>query len=87
MNRTPLKYDPLRVYLAAQSGDPVVLTFAAVEAIIGGSLPPTAQGPSFWRNRTYRNSPAYAWLAMGWRVASVNFGLRQVTFMRREVEP
>jgi hypothetical protein len=82
----PSKYAPLQRYLVAQSGDQLVLTFAAIEAIIGAPLPATAGLRTWWGNAP-NWSHARAWQAAGWRVASVNFGLRQVTFVRREVTP
>ncbi len=45
----PAKYDPLVRYLAAQSGDRVMLTLTEIEAIIGASLSPGARRRSWWQ--------------------------------------
>jgi len=77
------KYRPLTEYLAAQAGDQAVLSFAEIEALIGASLPPTAGGRRWWTGGPDLVQTR-AWLRAGWRVTAVNFGLRRVTFVRRE---
>ncbi len=86
----PLKYEPLRRYLAAQVGETVTLTFAEIEGLIGASLPASAEQRSWWVNRTDGGFPQMrAWQSAGWRVSTVRLRsvARSVTFVRRWVSP
>lgn len=84
----PRKYAPLRDYLAGQPPtiDALTLTFAQIEALIGGPLPVTAQTRQFWVNRRRAwdaSSQARAWHDAGWRVAAVSLAHPgTVTFAR-----
>jgi len=85
----PLKYDPLRAYLAAQAGDTVTLTVAEIETILGTSLPASAWNGVFWANAAHgwdASSQARAWLDAGWRVTGRNFRIAYpaVTFSRAD---
>jgi hypothetical protein len=84
MSPAQAKYYPLQVYLAAQTGGRVTLTFAEIEAIVGAALPPTATLRRFWANATYGSAHARAWQAAGWRVVEFRPEQRRVTFVRRE---
>ncbi|HWE71546.1 MAG TPA: hypothetical protein VG328_00180 [Stellaceae bacterium] len=44
------KYDPLRDYLQNQRFKEIVVTFADIEAILGSSLPKSAERPQWWAN-------------------------------------
>ena len=79
----PGKYRPLAQCLAAQPGDRVILTFAAVEAILGTPLPATAYGYRQWWREPGR-SHTEAWLDAGWRVQAVSLSRHIVTFIRTE---
>ncbi len=62
----PTKYQPLVDYLAAQEGAEVVLTFAAIEAIIGAPLSLSATiMPALWHAMTHPY--VRQWREMGWR--------------------
>jgi hypothetical protein len=85
----PLKYEPLRAYLAAQPGDRVTLTVAEITAIVGTSLPASAWNGAFWANAAHgwdASPQARAWLGIGWRVTARNFRLVEptVTFTRAD---
>lgn len=73
------KYDALRDYLAALDADRVELAFEEVERIV--ALPPTA----YWYKEFWTNTPGHAqadaWMAAGWRVASLE-PRKRVTFVR-----
>ena len=79
----PSKYDALVRYLAAQSGDRVVLTLAEIETIIGAPLPSAAWARGWWVN-SRRASQAWVWRDAGWSVASATVRTREpvVTFAR-----
>lgn len=79
--RGKTKYAPLAGYLAAQppAVQQVTLTFAAIEVLIGGPLPPSAWNTNFWNGgREVRQR----WQAHGWR-GTLNRATRTVTFVRR----
>jgi hypothetical protein len=62
----PSRYQPLLDFLAACEGDEVTLTYRAVAALIGGSLPESAILRTSWW--TSKKSPrVQVWRAMGWR--------------------
>ena len=75
------KYSPLAQHLAAQDGDEVTLSFAAIEALLGASLPPSARKRSWWQ--LSNASHVAAWQQVGWRVKTANLAWRTVTFARR----
>ena len=85
MRGKPLKYEPLRAYLVAQTGDTVTLTLTpeAIETILGAPLPASARIVSWWGN-SRRDGHSRAWLDAGWRVTGHNFRLAKptVTFTR-----
>ncbi len=85
------KYQPLGDYLAAQPGDAVTLTLAAIEAILGAPLPASAATRGFWGNRRSvwgMPARARAWSAAGWRVRKVVLRSDRpaVTFVRARVD-
>lgn len=60
------KYQPLVDYLAAQTDRAVTLSFAEIEAIIGGSLSVSASGMSgVWHE--VKHLHVRRWREMGWR--------------------
>jgi hypothetical protein len=77
-------YQPLGDWLAAQPGDHVTLTFAAVEQVLGQRLPPSAWASStwWWRMERRSGSAAQAWQASGWRLEAVDRRRALVTFVR-----
>ena len=81
----PLRYEPLARFLAAQSPETeaVTLSLAEIEELLGGPLPRSAWGRSFWANKTF-TAQGQAWLGAGWRVARVRLRTAApwVTFRR-----
>jgi len=80
---THAKYEPLGVYLAAQTDDAVTLSFRTTAAILGAPLPPSAWAKPFWWNGR-PTVQADVWRAAGWWVYAVQFkpGGEAVSFVR-----
>ncbi len=70
-----LKYDPLSRLLLSRHPEPVALTFAELDALIGG-LPPSARTTRSWWGNTNaaHQSQAHAWMEANYRVASLELG-------------
>jgi hypothetical protein len=78
-------YRRLTAYLLARDEAQLTLTFAQLEqAILLGMLPYGARAQnSWWSNIPHRRIPHNrAWLAAGWRVASVDRAAETVVFER-----
>jgi len=74
------KYDPLRDYLAAQSGSEMRMTFSEIERLVG-TLPDSARvHRAWWTNDS--KVEALAWRTAGWHVHSVNQAAEFVVFAR-----
>jgi hypothetical protein len=65
-------YAPLSAYLSQQTTHQVVLSFPAIETILGRALPRAAWTPRFWNNRRVPTQPPQAWCRVGWQVAAVD---------------
>lgn len=79
------RYAPLGIYLQGQPGniDRLQLTYAEIEKIIGGSLPPSAYNHRNWWDNTPEVHPqASNWLEAGWRVTYRNISAQTITFVR-----
>ncbi|MCD4671686.1 MAG: hypothetical protein K8R77_03390 [Anaerolineaceae bacterium] len=82
------KYDPLYDYLKRLPADvrDKTLTFAALEEILGFSLPNSAHRyREWWSNPTSTDDmhvQARAWLAAGWKVETANQRDKWVRFRR-----
>ncbi len=76
------RYHGLARHLAAQPGPTRTMTFAAVAATTyGRTLPSGAYGTrAFWTNSANQSQARYGWLAVGWRVESVDLERQLVTF-------
>lgn len=76
------KYEPLRDHLVSRpKRDPVTMSFAEVEAIVG-SLPLSARaGYAWWMNTT--EAGAKAWTTAGWSVRSVDLSSESVVFVHK----
>ncbi len=61
----PTKFQPLADYLAAHEEDRVTLTFAELEAILGGPLPMNAYITSAWWHGS-RFAQVRGWETAGW---------------------
>jgi hypothetical protein len=85
MEQAPMgsKYEPLGRYLATRQTAEVPMSFAEIEKVIGGSLPPKAAGhPAWWSNNTSNNTMTKVWLDAGFRTERVNIGARKLVFRR-----
>lgn len=82
-HRRSLSYIRLAAFFAAQpSGlERLELSVAAVESIVGESLPPAARYPSWWRNDAGK-AHARAWLTAGWRLAEADLRQGRLSFER-----
>jgi hypothetical protein len=80
------KYDRLGEFLQSQRTKEVPMTFAEIERVIGGKLPPNSpQYPAWWSNNPTNNVMTKVWLAAGFRTEQVDTKARKVVF--RRVEP
>ena len=79
------KYTRLGEFLRAQRGKEVPMTFAEIERVIGGKLPPNSpQYPAWWSNNPSNNVMTKVWLAAGFRTAQVDVKSHRVVFHRIE---
>ena len=67
------KYDPLGAFLADRPGGSCTLTHAAIEEILGTSLPASAGNHrAWWANEAdwehVRHAQCRSWLGAGWEV-------------------
>ena len=77
------KYEPLARYLENQPGQEHSLTFAQVEAIIVGRLPPSAyKHRAWWSNNPQGHVMAQAWVMAGWETSEVDMERRKLVFRR-----
>jgi plasmid stability protein len=77
------KYEPLTRYLEMQPGQEHSLTFAQVEAIIVGRLPPSAyKHRAWWSNNPQGHVMAQAWVNAGWETSEVDMQGRKLVFRR-----
>jgi hypothetical protein len=84
LSRGRSRYDPLKRYLAERN-DPVVrLSFAEIERIIGGPLPPSARRHRPWwgNERSGSHVHASSWMGAGRRSANVALNAGTVDFIR-----
>jgi hypothetical protein len=76
------KYHPLTLHLHAQAGDRVRMTFAEIERVIGGKLPPSAASRAWWSNNPSNNVMTKAWLEAGYESEQVDLSGRKLVFKR-----
>ena len=75
------KYFPLFQYLQQNRHDEVVLTFPAIERILGDALPASARKRrGWWSNRSQGATQAVAWMSAGYHVEALDLTAEQVTF-------
>lgn len=80
------RYFPLFDHLKRSSEREVMLSFAAIETLIGGKLPASARaGKAWWSNRD-SGAQASAWMQAGYRVVSLDLANEQVTFRKHKAE-
>jgi DNA-binding transcriptional regulator YiaG len=75
------KYEPLYLHLRRSGKDELTFTFAEIERLIGGSLPPSAAERGWWSNRT-NALQAGAWMEAGYHVEELDTVKRRVTFRK-----
>src|SRR5258705_8391138 len=79
------KYTRLGDFLKAQRTKEVPMTFAEIERVIGGKLPPNSpQYPAWWSNNPSNNVMTKVWLSAGFRTEQVDVKSRKVVFRRVE---
>jgi hypothetical protein len=75
------KYEPLQRVLEGAAAGELTLSFAELEALIGGAVPVGASAPTWWANAA-RTFQGRAWRNAGWRVQHADVYLQTVTFVR-----
>lgn len=82
------KYDRLGEFLKSQRAREVPMSFAEIERVIGGKLPPSSpQYPAWWSNNPTNNVMTKVWLAAGFRTEQVDTKARRVVFRRIDQKP
>src|SRR5215468_7761904 len=77
------KYSRLGDFLKAQRAKEVPLSFAEIERIIGGKLPPNSpQYPAWWSNNPSNNVMTKVWLEAGFKTEQVDIEGRKLVFRR-----
>jgi hypothetical protein len=76
------KYERLAQWLLQQKNDNVRITFAQIEKELKRSLPDSARTQRAWWANTLTHSQATAWMALGWRVSSIDLDDEIVKFER-----
>jgi len=77
------KYEPLAAFLRNQRTSEVPMTFAEIERVVGGKLPPKAQHHrAWWSNNPSNNVMTKVWLAAGFRTEQVDVEARRLVFRR-----
>jgi len=82
------KYEPLTIFLQAQHGDRLAMSFAAVERALGRKLPPSAYvHPAWWANEQTSHVQARAWMRAGYETEQVDVRNRKLVFRRVSTTP
>jgi hypothetical protein len=81
------KYAPLGDYLRKQRTSEVPMTFAQIERIIGGKLPPSQNHRAWWSNNPWNNVMTNVWLDAGFVTEQVDIEARKLVFRRVAKEP
>jgi hypothetical protein len=83
MERSVSKYDALGAFLKSQRGDRVPMSFAEVERITGGKLPPSAaKHRPWWSNNPDNSVMTRVWLDAGFESEQVDMAGRKLVFRR-----
>ncbi|CAB4736234.1 unannotated protein [freshwater metagenome] len=80
------KYVKLTEWMSMPHAEPLRVTFAQLDALVGG-LPPSALRDRNWWGNTLGNSQSAAWLKAGWLVQSVELRTAHATFVRGAHRP
>jgi hypothetical protein len=76
------KYEKLGAYLERQPGGEIPMTFAEIEKIVGGKLPPSSRYPAWWSNNPSNNVMTKIWLRAGFKTEQVSIESRKLVFRR-----
>ena len=78
-----MKYATLRVFLTAQTGSRVSMSFAEIAAAAKVKLPASAfRYPQWWENDAEHHVQAKAWLEAGYKTENVDLDAQRVEFVR-----
>jgi predicted DNA-binding protein (UPF0251 family) len=81
------KYAPLFDYLSRSGEREVRLSFAEIEALLGGALPASARrAAAWWSNRGKGAVQAAAWMIAGYHIVDLDLGGERVTFRKPIIE-
>jgi len=76
------KYAPLGDYLRKQRAAEVPMTFAQIERVIGGKLPPSQRNRAWWSNNPSNNVMTKVWRDAGFITEQVDIEARKLVFRR-----
>jgi hypothetical protein len=76
------KYTPLGDYLRKQSASEVPMTFAEIEEVINGKLPPSSRYRAWWSNNSFNSVLTKVWLDAGFESKQVDMEGRKLVFRR-----
>jgi DNA-binding XRE family transcriptional regulator len=77
------KYWPLFQHLRQSGQDAITLSFAEIEALLGGPLPESArESRGWWSNRHAGPVQASAWMGAGYHVKGLDLAGETVTFLK-----
>lgn len=76
------KYDALKAMLTLDGRPRIELTFAQIDAAVGGLPPSASQYREWWANQKPPPVQADAWRSAGYRVDDVDFNAKRVRFVR-----
>lgn len=80
------KYHPLFSHLQQAAGEPVTLTFAQIEELLGTPLPGSARARAgWWSNRSQGAVQAAAWMDAGYHVVGVDLQTETVHFDKAQL--
>jgi hypothetical protein len=80
------RYEPLRAFLADQTGERVPVTFRQIEKILGAGLPNSKRYPAWWSNNPSNNPMTKVWLEAGFLTEQVDVAAERLTFRRAREE-
>lgn len=80
------RYEPLRAFLADQTGERVPVTFRQIEKILGAGLPNSKRYPAWWSNNPSNNPMTKVWLEAGFLTEQVDVTAERLTFRRAGAE-
>jgi hypothetical protein len=76
------KYEPLGQFLRTQRAERVAMSFADIERILKGKLPPSKQHRAWWSNNPSNNVMTKQWLDAGYKTEEVDVTVGRLVFKR-----